>query len=289
MTRHDDDRLADDRTERECDRIVELLGRHFASSPDSPLWCDEQLFEWLAREAHEGTLDRSPPEAVHRRQASGVSPGEPHDSPVQRPAANSARRPSDPDAWCEEEIISRARALRAAVAASRAPVRRMAGAPTTRAAGVPGVVQQTLDAAASARCAPCLELAAAAGAGRALWDELCEAWVELPADLPPGRYLALGVSGESMLPLLHAGDVILVRLGAQGGLRLERGAVVVARLPDDGYVVKRVGRVLGSAVELESLHADYPPVRVPRRADAVLGTVVLRWCAHDAGRHGMME
>ena len=79
-----------------------------------------------------------------------------------------------------------------------------------------------------------------------------------------------------MVPLLHDGDTILVKLGDE----LVPDAVVVARVPDGGYVVKRVGGIAGSRVELASLNAEYPPIVIPRDPSLVLGTVLLRWCTH---------
>ncbi len=135
-----------------------------------------------------------------------------------------------------------------------------------------------VDAAATHGCAPLVELRVAAGAGRELWEQPCDRWVELPADLPRGRYVALGVWGDSMEPLIAAGDTVLVRLGA----RPAPGAVVVARLPDDGYVVKQVGRTTARTIELRSLNAAYPPIRVGRALQTVLGAVVMAWSARDA-------
>jgi phage repressor protein C with HTH and peptisase S24 domain len=79
-----------------------------------------------------------------------------------------------------------------------------------------------------------------------------------------------------MLPLFHPGDVVLVKLGPV----VARDTVIVARLPDDGYVVKRVGRVTRSKVELLSLNPQFAPVTVAREVGAVVGTVVMRWCDH---------
>jgi len=129
-----------------------------------------------------------------------------------------------------------------------------------------------------ARQAPRADLAVAAGAGRELWEEPCSEWVALPSEVPSGRYLALTATGRSMEPLLHSGDVILLRLGPE----LERGTVVVVRHPDNGYVVKRVDAVGPLHVELTSFNPDFPPIRVPRDTSLVLGTVVLRWCMHPA-------
>ena len=47
----------------------------------------------------------------------------------------------------------------------------------------------------------------------------------------------------------HDGDTILVKLGDE----IVPGSVIVARVPDGEYVVKRVGGVAGSRVELSSL------------------------------------
>ena len=136
--------------------------------------------------------------------------------------------------------------------------------------------QWTTDVGADAR-APRFDLGIAAGAGRVLWDEPCDSWVSIPPELPRGRYVALTVKGDSMLPLLHSGDIVLVKLGPDA----VRDTVVVARRPDDGYVVKRVGRVTPAQLELVSLNPDFPtPIIVDRDEGAVTGTVVLRWCGH---------
>jgi phage repressor protein C with HTH and peptisase S24 domain len=117
------------------------------------------------------------------------------------------------------------------------------------------------------------ELAIAAGVGRELCDVECDATIPLPADLPRGRYVALKVSGDSMEPLMHSGDMVLVKLGA----RPAPGTVVVARDPEHGYVVKEVGRVTSRAIELLSLNPTYPPLQLPHAAGMVLGMVILRW------------
>ncbi|MFL5560850.1 MAG: helix-turn-helix transcriptional regulator [Gemmatimonadaceae bacterium] len=155
--------------------------------------------------------------------------------------------------------------------------------PPREAAPVETSTAHALELAGAARRAPYVDLAVAAGEGRELWDEVCTEWVELPPGLPPARYLALRVSGDSMTPLLHGGDTILVRIGERNE-RLEPGRVVVARRPDNGYVVKRLGDVATREIELLSLNPDFPSIRIPRRPGAVLGTVVLRWCAQGARR-----
>jgi SOS-response transcriptional repressor LexA len=163
-----------------------------------------------------------------------------------------------------ERMVARLAATRAHVQIVDAPpasvTREMTGAAT---------------GADTRRWAPLADLAVAAGAGRELWDQECESVVEVPADAPAGRYVALRVAGDSMTPLLHSGDTVLVKLGPD----VSRDSIVVARC-DDGYVVKRVGRIERRELELVSLNPTFPSIRVAREADRVLGTVVLRWCGH---------
>ena len=143
----------------------------------------------------------------------------------------------------------------------------------------PGVEEAVLASAApegGRRFAPHLDNGIAAGLGRALWDEPCDSWVRVPDEMPRGDYVALTVKGDSMLPLIHSDDVVLVKLGTE----VARDTIVVARRPDDGYVVKKVGRVSPSTVELISLNPDYPPTTIERAEGAITGTVLLRWCGH---------
>jgi len=161
-------------------------------------------------------------------------------------------------------------------AMDRSRVREIAAEPPTAPAWEEGTLAQVVAAAARVRHAPALDLSVAAGVGRELWDEPCDRWIPLPEGSPDGKYVALRVTGDSMIPLLHDGDTILVKLGDE----VVPDSVVVARVPDGGYVVKRVGGVAGSRVELASLNPDYPPIVIPRDQSAVLGTVLLRWCTH---------
>jgi len=168
------------------------------------------------------------------------------------------------------------REVRARRSIQRSRVREVAAEPESAPAWEEGTLAQVLTAAARARYAPVLDLSVAAGAGRELWDEPCDRWIPLPEGSPDGKYVALRVTGDSMVPLLHDGDTILVKLGDE----LVPDAVVVARVPDGGYVVKRVGGIAGSRVELASLNAEYPSIVIPRDPSLVLGTVLLRWCTH---------
>ena len=79
-----------------------------------------------------------------------------------------------------------------------------------------------------------------------------------------------------MVPLLHSGDVVLVDLDGA----VAAGAVAVARHPEHGYVVKRVGRALASGFFLESFNPAYPSVWLAAGSGKLLGPVVLRWCDH---------
>ena len=129
---------------------------------------------------------------------------------------------------------------------------------------------------AELRRAPVVELGIAAGVGRELWDEPAEAWVEVPHDAPAGDYLALRIVGDSMSPLMHTGDTVLVRRGGE----VQRDTVVVARHPDDGYVCKRVRRIRREAIELVSLAPGRPAIVIPRDPRLIVGTVMLVWCSH---------
>lgn len=126
------------------------------------------------------------------------------------------------------------------------------------------------------RRAAVVELGIAAGVGRELWDEPAEAWVEVPNDAPAGEYLALRIVGDSMAPLMHTGDTVLVRRGGD----VQRDTVVVARHPDDGYVCKRVRRIRREAIELASLAPGRPAIVIPRDPRLIVGTVMLVWCSH---------
>ncbi|MEO8880742.1 MAG: S24 family peptidase [Gemmatimonadaceae bacterium] len=127
------------------------------------------------------------------------------------------------------------------------------------------------------RFVPWPELGVAAGVGRELWDEPCERWIELPQNLAAGhKYVALTVSGSSMEPALHAGDVVLVCVGTA----VRRDSIVVARRPEEGYVVKAVGKLSRRAIELRSLNPEFATFSIPRDDALIVGTVVMRWCSH---------
>jgi phage repressor protein C with HTH and peptisase S24 domain len=143
-----------------------------------------------------------------------------------------------------------------------------------RAAPVTATVAQSLPFAARNRCATLLDLAVAAGAGRELWDEPCDRWLELPEDVPAGRYVALKVAGDSMVPVLDQRDVILIQLDTTPRV----DDLIVARLPDQSHVVKRVASISNGKLELASFNPSYAPVFVSRDdPSSVVGTVIARF------------
>jgi hypothetical protein len=220
--------------------LVELAASEEMYRADSPYYVDERLIDWLDRELN----------APHR-------------------AA---------EGWSATQIDNAAARMRAKVEGARLKVRLVSGPPRAEPPAVSGMVAQVLSEASAMRAAPQLDLGVAAGAGRDLWDESCEVWVRVPDDAPPGQYVSLSVVGESMDPLLHTGDSVLVRVDPN----VVRDTVILVRLPDGGYVVKRVGKMTRSRLELLSLNPAFPPISVPREANTVLGTVILRWCPHGA-------
>lgn len=179
--------------------------------------------------------------------------------------AERARDERDADAFAQRA------ALRLAIRRVEESLPRRA--PRYRDTPMVATVSQSVLLAAADGCAPLLDLAAAAGAGRALWDEPCDAWLELPADLPPSRYVALRVAGDSMDPVLASRDVMLVKLDTAPCVN----DLVVARLPDDGFVVKRVAALANGSIELASFNSAYDPIVVPRDQVAILGTVIARF------------
>lgn len=185
----------------------------------------------------------------------------------------------------EAEAERFARRVSQRVAASGRGLRRVEHAPEPVRARAAGPLARAVTAARGTQAAPLAELGVAAGSGRELFDEPCDTWVALPEELPPSRYVALRVVGDSMTPLLHSEDVVLVNLDGT----VHQGAVAVARHPEHGYVVKRVMRASGPgpALSLVSLNPAYPALELRPAAGALLGPVVLRWCAHGGPKPGV--
>jgi hypothetical protein len=231
----------DNEIESFADMFARLRHRVMIRRSDSAMYRDTRLLEWMAADARQCA-------------AEGLEEG----------------------IWTEDEIAGFARSLQASVAAYKCKLRRVAGSPEFYVPDFPGVAATVLEDARRVGAAPCLDLTVAAGIGRELWDEECGNWVLVPSDLPRGNYVALKVAGESMQPLLHPGDVMLVRLDPAAS----RDDVVVARTGDDEFIVKRVGRMTAASIELRSVNPEFPSIRVARANQPVVGTVVLCWCEH---------
>jgi hypothetical protein len=165
----------------------------------------------------------------------------------------------------------------ARLAALDAPLVRVAGIAPRHPGAIVGPVSQVLAPALAVGAAPLVEAGVAAGAGRQLWDEVTDAWVAVPSELPERRYVAMRVSGDSMTPLLHSDDVVLIDLDNND---TTTGSIIVARNNDDGYVVKQVTATDGFDIVLGSLNPAYAPMRITSSSGVVLGRVVLRWCEH---------
>ena len=169
-------------------------------------------------------------------------------------------------------------AARGVMLMTRARIRRLSvtcipGSPPVRAAGTIAPAGQVIDLAARERGAPLVALGVAAGVGRELWDEPVDEWVALPDEVGDGRHVALRIVGESMAPVMHTGDTVLVKLESEPQVN----SVIVARHEDDGYVCKRVSRVLPDRIELASLEPGRPIIVIPRDPSLILGTVLLVW------------
>jgi SOS-response transcriptional repressor LexA len=225
---------------RQQDLLAELAVCAEMYRADSPFYMDERLLTWLDHELN----------APHRSAAG----------------------------WSADRVTAAAARMRATAEAARLKVRLVGGPPVAERPAVAGMISQVLHEAGARRAAPQLDLGVAAGVGRDLWDESCDVWVRIPDDAPAGQYVSLSVVGESMDPLLHTGDSVLVRVDPN----VIRDTVILAKVPDGGYVVKRVGKVTRTCLELLSLNPAFPPITIPREDHTVLGTVILRWCPHGS-------
>jgi len=218
------------------DILMSALGRESESADENLSYQDERFLFWLANDLRAG-LDHD------QRSRDG------------REAIEFARR-----------TINR---LQVSLAEKRLPRRQL----RERAASIRATLAHAVPAASRERCATILDLAVAAGAGRELWDEPCDRWLELPDDVPSARYVALRVAGDSMAPVLDEREVILIQLDATPRV----DDLVVARLPDQGHVVKRVASMKGSTMELASFNPEYESIFVAREPSPVVGTVIARF------------
>jgi SOS-response transcriptional repressor LexA len=148
---------------------------------------------------------------------------------------------------------------------------------SARRALVTGTARRILPFSAAEHCAPLIALPVAAGVGYELWEEASDTWLELPPEIARGEYLALPVRGDSMEPVLHDGDTALVKVGNAAA----PGSLIVARTPDDGYVVKYVEGYDATGLRLASLNPEYPSTVAASDALAVVGTVVARFAREE--------
>lgn len=225
-----------DRPTWDGEALAEALGRTYARARDDA-WANESFLAWLAAESR----------------------------------ARGGRRART--AYDASAMLSSGRALRERVLSRRCGVGLVHAPPRIVAALQVDTPLGAIEHARSAGAVPLIDLSAAAGPGRELWDEAVEDWMVLPGGVPRVRALALRISGDSMNPLLHDGDTVLVELGTTP----TKGRVVVARHPDDGYVCKRVERVGRREVVLASLNPAYGTVMIPRDERLVVGTVRAAW------------
>jgi len=222
--------------DRAIDNLMSAVGREVELSDSELAYQDERFLFWLANDLRAG-LDRE------------------QRSTDEREAIEFARR-----------AVTR---LQIRLAEKRLPRRQL----RERAATLNATLAHSIPAANRERCATILDLAVAAGSGRELWDEPCDRWLELPDDVPSGRYVALRVAGDSMAPVLDPREVILVQLDAPPRV----DDLVIARLPDQSHVVKRVASMKGSKMELASFNPEYESIYLARDPSPVVGTVIARF------------
>jgi SOS-response transcriptional repressor LexA len=227
-----------DRLESASDPLIDVIGYLESLRPTAPAFGDEQFVTWVAREGR-----------VHASAVEALTP---------------------------EAISALTRRVCVTALAERSGVHLVDQLPEQVPARTGWPISSAIVELARNRHAAVVDLAIAAGTGRELWDSECESAVAVPEMLPRGEYVALTVSGDSMEPLLHSGDLVLVKRTEE----LKPGAIVVMRDTDAGYVVKKIGRIETRWVELLSLNPAYGRRRVRRTRASVLGTVLLRWCQH---------
>ena len=227
--------------EARSDPLIDLVGYAERYRPSSPAYEDPRFLRWVARDRREWARD--------------------------------------PELLTRDEIVGLRNRILESVHADRLGVRAIAAAPEREPFAASAPIGAVIAEMERRHRATICDLAIAAGPGRELWDVEVESCIPLPDDIPRGKYLALTVRGDSMEPLIHTGDMVLVRVGDT----LARDTVVVARDIDGGYVVKKITRLRARSIELASLNPVYPPMRIARVPGSVLGTVLLRWCSHGGG------
>lgn len=222
--------------EQRDERLAHLIGRELEREVSADSSLREEYYQWLAREARENQT------SAERNRTSEL-------------AHEFAKRMGS---RIKSDRISR-----------RLPLRPLRKQP---AGGVYGI-GTAINFASTSHCAPLLDMRVAAGSGRALWDEPCDEWIEVPLSFENGRYIGLRVAGDSMVPVLHSGDVILVKLDAVPA----EDDLVVAQRSENEYVVKRVASISDRSMQLESLNPAFERFDLDRRPGSILGTVIARF------------
>ncbi len=93
--------------------------------------------------------------------------------------------------------------------------------------------------------------------------------------LKPGDY-ALRVRGDSMVgALIDNGDIVLMR-PIQDQKTVKNGAIVAARVNEDGYTLKYYHRK-GNQVTLKPANPNYQPIEAPAAQVEVQGILVGMW------------
>ena len=122
---------------------------------------------------------------------------------------------------------------------------------------------------------PRLPLSASAGPGAAVGEEepfdnfrFSRRWLR-EQGLDGAQLSAITVQGDSMEPLLRAGDEVLVNCAPQPF----RDGIHVVRL-DDTLLVKRVASQGGGRFSLLSQNLAYPPIEVSAEDIEIIGRVV---------------
>jgi hypothetical protein len=230
-----------DRPMWDGEMLAEALGRQLArrEDPEADVWSDESFLEWLTADVR---------------------------------AATECRGQSLED---DDRLRRTGHALRVRLLARQSGIGLVQAPPGLVVPSRRATPAQVMDEAMAVGAVARVDLAAAAGAGRELWDEPAEHWVALPSGAPRMRALALRIDGESMAPLLHTGDTVLVELSSS----LVRGRVIVARhaSADDGYVCKRVEKVGKREVLLGSINPEFGSIVIPRDERLVVGVVRMVW------------
>ena len=71
-----------------------------------------------------------------------------------------------------------------------------------------------------------------------------------------GEFFGLRINGDSMLPMIYKGDIVIVRQQPDA----ETGDVVIVRINGDNATCKQLRKLSDGALELISMNPSYPPM-----------------------------